>query len=81
MFMANTSGGMSQRSTMLKTTLAPETKESDEHDDVMHVDPIEEQGVPEIDDEPLDVDYIDYLLDSAMNTDGKIRRVRTQGVS
>lgn len=84
MFTTNTSGGrLSQRSTMLKTKVAS-TGTSDHTAENTHLDPTDASGdlgsvLPEINSEPLDIDYIGYLEEMGANVKG--RRVRAQGVS
>lgn len=84
MFATNTSGGrLSQRSIMLKTKIAS-ARTSDHPAEDTHLDPVNASGVlgstlPEINSEPLDIDYIGYLEEMGANMKG--RRVRAQGVS
>lgn len=81
MFAASTSGGVSQRSTTLKTVQATLPLSEDF---LAQSGPIDEgvdvglRLLPEIDNGLLDTDYIDYL--EAIGSDGKARRVRAQGV-
>lgn len=77
MFAADGHGGVSQRSSMLKTALPSSLVQAGPSEDIANSRSI--GNIPETNDEPHDTAYIDYLEELGANA--KARRIREQGVS